>query len=249
MPDVNSDKPAGKGSGWRLALMLVIVILVVPLTVVAGAIFQSRSYILVSVVLVALSMVPFFVSFERHRPQAKELVTLAVMIAIAVISRAVFAFVPHFKPMAGIIMVTGIALGPSSGFLAGALSAFTSNFIFGQGPWTPWQMLAFGLCGFVFGLLAQRGIITRENWSIKTRVLTSLGAALFILCIAGPILDTSTLFWMIGAITPESAIAIYLAGVPVNAVHALATFITVLLLANPILDKLGRLKVKHGMMR
>ena len=183
-----SEQVKKKGT-WRSVIGLVVVLLAVPLTVLLGAVLQRSSYILVSVIIIVLAMVPFFVSFERRRPQARELVTLAVMIALAVASRAVFAFVPQFKPMAGIIMIAGIAFGASSGFLVGSLSAFVSNFIFGQGPWTPFQMLAFGLGGYLFGFLADRGIITRGGWTMKMRILVSIGGYLYIQCIGGPILD------------------------------------------------------------
>ena len=242
-----SEQVKKKGT-WRSVIGLVVVLLAVPLTVLLGAVLQRSSYILVSVIIIVLAMVPFFVSFERRRPQARELVTLAVMIALAVASRAVFAFVPQFKPMAGIIMIAGIAFGASSGFLVGSLSAFVSNFIFGQGPWTPFQMLAFGLGGYLFGFLADRGIITRGGWTMKMRILVSIGGYLYIQCIGGPILDTSSFFWMINAIDAESVVAIYLAGLPFNAVHGVATLVTLFLVGNPILDKLARLKKKYGMM-
>lgn len=228
--------------------MLVVALVAVPLAVVLGAFLDRSAYMLGSIVVVVLSMVPFFASFERRRPQARELVMLAVMIALAVAARAVFAFVPSFKPMAGIVMVTGIAFGASSGFLTGSLAAFVSNFIFGQGPWTPWQMLAFGLGGCLFGFLADRGVIPRGSWSMKTRILVGLGGGLYILLVGGPILDTSSLVWMVSSLTPESALAVYAAGAPFNAVHGLATFATIALAGNAILGKLDRLRTKYGMM-
>lgn len=228
--------------------MLVVALVAVPLAVVLGAFLDRSAYMLGSIVIVMLSMVPFFASFERRRPQARELVALAVMIALAVAARAAFAFVPSFKPMAGIVMVTGIAFGASSGFLAGSLAAFVSNFIFGQGPWTPWQMLAFGLGGCLFGFLADRGVVPRRSWSMKTRILVGLGGGLYILLVGGPILDTSSLVWMVSSLTPESALAVYVSGAPFNAVHGVATFATIVLVGNAILDKLGRLKTKYGMM-
>lgn len=237
-----------KKGPWRSVVGGVIVLLAVPLTVVLGSLLPRRYYLVVNVAIVIASMVPFFVSFERRRPRAREIVTLAVMVALAVASRVVFAFMPQFKPMAALIMITGIAFGASSGFLAGSLAAFASNFIFGQGPWTPWQMLAFGLAGYAFGSFADRGLVPRSHWTMRSRVLVSIGGYLLIQLVIGPIVDTSSLFWMVGAITPESVLAVYAAGVPFNAVHGAATFITLFLAGNPLLDKLTRLKTKYGMM-
>lgn len=216
--------------------------------VAAGTLIGGRSYVVVSALVILCAMVPFFAQFERRRPQARELVMLAVMGALAVASRAAFAWVPHFKPMAAIIMISGMAFGASSGFLVGTISILASNFIFGQGPWTPWQMLAFGLCGLVFGLLADKGIVPRQDLGWKQRVLLSVGGGAFMVLVAGPVLDTSSLFYMISTITPESAVAVYAAGFPVNCLQGASTLLTLLILADPILDKLARVRTKHGMM-
>lgn len=77
---------------------------------------------------------------------------LVCMISFAVIGRVIFYMTPQVKPCAAIIIITGIALGKKAGFLTGAMTAFVSNFFMGQGPWTPWQMVAFGLLGYIFGI-------------------------------------------------------------------------------------------------
>lgn len=212
--------------------------------VVISALVGGKAYVVASVIVVLCTIVPFFVIFEARRPQARELVMLAVMCALAVAARAAFIWLPGFKPMAAIIMIAGIAFGPSSGFLVGSLAALTSNFIFGQGPWTPWQMLAFGLCGLVFGALAQRGIIAREKLSAPALLALSALGAVFIVLVAGPVLDTSSLFFMISRITPETIVTVYLAGFPMNCMQAVATFVTLLLVANPLLGKIARIRRK-----
>ena len=173
---------------------------------------------------------------------------LAVMCALAVAARAAFIWLPGFKPMAAIVMIAGIAFGPSSGFLVGSLSALTSNFIFGQGPWTPWQMLAFGLCGLAFGALARRGVVKREDLGVTGSLVLAILGAVFVVIVAGPVLDTSSLFFMVSRITPEVIVAVYLAGFPMNCAQAAATFVTLLLAAAPLLDKLSRVRRKYGML-
>lgn len=231
-----------------MALALALPLACAITSVVIGALLGGKAYVVVSFIVVLCAVVPFFVIFEARRPQARELVMLAVMCALAVTARAAFIWLPGFKPMAAIIMIAGIAFGPSSGFLVGSLAALTSNFIFGQGPWTPWQMLAFGLCGLVFGALAQRGLICREKLSVRARVGVAASGAVFVALVAGPILDTSSLFFMISRITPEAIVAVYLAGFPMNCMQAVATFVTLVLVANPLLDKLTRVQRKYGML-
>ena len=240
MSEKSVTNKKGKKHIW---VSILVICLILPILLAVSRYFGNRKYYLCSVLLIVLSMVPFLLSFEQRKPQAREIVTLAVMCAIAVASRAAFIMVPHFKPLVGIVMITGMAFGPEAGFLTGAISGFVSNFIFGQGPWTPWQMFAYGTGGFLAGLLAKAGIINGEK---------KLPAAIFggvtVLCIVGPILDVCTLFTMSSAITKESAAAIFLSGLPVNAIHALATFLTLFLLSRPITEKLDRIKIKYGMM-
>ena len=238
-----------KEARWKTVLSWLVVVVLTPITVWAGPAFGSGSYYVTSILVIIYAMVPFFVSFEARRPQARELVIIAVMCALAVVARVTFIWVPHFKPIAAIVMIAGIALGSRSGFLVGAISLLVSDFVFGQGPWTPWQMLAYGIAGFVAGFLAERGVIPRSDLSNRAKTALSLAGAAFVVVVVGPILDTCSLFTMVFVITPESALAIYASGLPVNAVQAAATAITLFVLANPLLGKLERVRVKYGLAR
>ena len=238
-----------KEARWKTALSWLVVVVLTPITVWAGTVFGSGSYYVTSILVIIYAMVPFFVSFEARRPQARELMIIAVMCALAVVARVVFIWVPHFKPIAAIVMIAGVALGSRSGFLVGAISLLVSDFVFGQGPWTPWQMLAYGIAGFVAGFLAERGVIPRSDLSNRAKTLLSLAGAAFVIVVVGPILDTCSLFTMVSVITPESALAIYASGLPVNAVQATATAIALFILSNPLLGKLERVRVKYGLTR
>lgn len=241
---VRTQQASSSQSRHRLIASWVCSILAAIVTVAVGALLGGKSYIIVSVLMVIYCMVPFFFTFEQRRPDVRELVILAVLCALAVASRAAFVWLPFFKPMAAVVMIAGIACGASSGFMVGSLSVLASNFIFGQGPWTPWQMLSFGLCGFVFGLLADRGLIRRSDWSVKMRCAISICGGIFYVLVAGPILDTSSVFFMLSTITPASVIAIYAAGFPVNCIQGAATLVTLLVVANPILGMLRRVQEK-----
>ena len=229
---------------WTLKRILsyVVILILMPVTLMVSWRFGDRKYYLCSLILIVYSIIPFLLSYEKRKPQARELVTIAVMCAIAVASRAAFIMLPHFKPMLGIIMITGMAFGAEAGFLTGALGAFVSNFIFGQGPWTPWQMFAFGIAGFLAGVCYRCGILK------KKRVSLCVFGGLCVMLIVGPLLDTCSLFFASSEVTKESAIAMYATGLPVNAVHAVATIVTLALFSGPLLEKLDRVKMKYGMM-
>lgn len=240
-----SSSPAGARRARPVFLGAFLVAIAAAL---AAGCLGGRAYVVASFVVVISSIVPFFAQFEQRRPQAREVVLVAVMCALVVASRAAFVWVPNFKPMAAVVMISGMALGASSGFLVGSVGMLASDFMFGQGPWLPWQMLSYGVCGFFFGLLADKGALPRSGLSWKQRLALGLGGALFVVAVAGPILDTSSLFLVLSTIAPESAIAVYLAGLPVNCMQAVATFATLTLLAEPMLDKLHRVCEKHGLM-
>lgn len=227
----------------KTLLTTVLIVLMIPLIIIAGLKLGTRYYYLTSVVIMLLSMLPFFVSFENRRPEAREMVVLAVMIAIAVISRSLFIAFPAFKPMTGLIIITAMAFGPQAGFMVGAMSAFVSNFVFGQGPWTPWQMFAYGLAGFLTGLFMELGLLKKQKkWPVV------IYGGLLVLCVIGPFLDMSTLFLTMAMPASHSASVVLASGLPYNAVHAAATVVVLIFLYRPIMEKLERIKIKYGMM-
>lgn len=229
-----------------VALTVIIIVLLIPATLYLGSRLSGHWYYLTSTLMIVEMMIPFFLAFETRKPQARELVTLAVLSALAAVSRAVFAFIPHFKPITAIIMMTGIAFGPEAGFLTGAVSAFASNFIFGQGPWTPWQMMSFGIGGFVAGLLFYNRKLTKKP--LVNTVILSVFGFLCILLVVGPLLDCCTIFTMSSKITPALIAAIFASGLTVNVTHGISCAVTLLLFSKPLLEKLDRLKTKYGMM-
>lgn len=224
----------------KLINMLVIFILA-PVTLIISWKVGAKKYYLTSVLLIFYTMIPFFLSFEKRKPQARELVVLAVMTAIAVASRAAFIMLPHFKPMTAIIIITAVSFGAEAGFLTGAMSAFISNFIFGQGPWTPWQMFAYGIAGFLSGLLFAKGIIKKE------KIPLSIFGSVIVVFLVGPMLDISSVFTASSVFSFEVFMTAFVAGLPVNLVHMVATAITLFLFSGPLFEKLDRIKLKYGM--
>lgn len=217
------------------------------LTVALGSYITGLSYYVVITLVLIYSLVAFFIRFEGETHRERELVMISIMCAIAVASRVAFIWVPHFKPMAAIVMIAGIGLGARSGFLVGTLSVFISNLIFGQGPWTPWQMISFGLAGLLIGALADARVIPRHGLSKAKVVILAILGALEVLLISGPVLDIYAITSMFNVLTVESAVSILLAGLPINAIQASATFLTLLFLANPLLKAIYRARVKYGM--
>lgn len=224
-----------------LFLRVLVCAVLIPATLFLGTHLKGRWYYLTCTLVIIETMLPFFMAFETRKPQARELVTIAVMCALSVASRVV-VLIPNFKPMTAIIMLTGIALGPEAGFLTGAVSAFASNFFFSQGPWTPWQMMGYGVGGFLAGILF---FGKKRNHSPATLAVFGF---LTIQLVVGPLLDCCTVFTTGSKLSWKFAAAVFAAGVPYNFKHALACAVTMLLFSKPLLEKLERLIVKYGMM-
>lgn len=215
-------------------------------TVFICAFFGRGHFYISAVSIVIFALIPFFASYEASRIRARDVCMIAVMCALSVASRVLFIWLPHFKPTAGMVMISGLSLGPKSGFLIGAMTMLLSNFLFGQGYWTPWQMLAFGAVGLIFGFVGRMGIFKAGRLSSGRLAALGALATLLMIVVAGPILDTSSAMMFLSTMSPEGLIAIYLAGFPINVIQGISACVTVIALANPILGKLARVKVKYG---
>ena len=222
-------------------ISLLIFLLVVPATLILGSRMDGRWYYLTSTLMIAELLIPFFLAFEGRKPQARELVVIAVMCALAVVARVAIP-IPSFKAIFAIIMIAGIAFGPESGFLVGAVSALASNFFYTQGPYTPWQMMAYGVGGMLAGYLFFKGRLKRKP------LVMGIFGFLCVLLVVGPLLDTCTVFLAPITLNWKNISALYISGFPVNVSQSLCTFAVLFLLGRPLLDKLDRIKVKYGMM-
>lgn len=218
---------------------LIVFLILIPLTLFLGSRLSGRAYYITSTLVIIEILIPFLMAFEGRKPQARELVVIAVMCAIAVASRAAIP-IPNFKPMFAVIMLTGIALGAETGFMVGAVTALVSNFFYGQGAYTPWQMMAYGAAGMIAGLFFQKGWLKRNP--LHMGIFGFLAVTFFV----GPLLDTCSVFLMLPEVNLKTAWPMYVSGFPINLSQAACTFLTMLLLGNPLLEKLDRVKLKFG---
>lgn len=229
-------------AGKKRSIYMWVMLAAAPLTLLAGFfLLDDRKYYFISLLMAFYTMVPFFSGFERQKPQARELVLLSVLIAISVAGRAAFFAVPQVKPMAALAIISGIALGRESGFLVGSMSMFVSNFIFGQGPWTPWQMLGMGLLGFLAGLLTEKKILGERKLPVV--VFGGLATTL----VYGFIVDGWSILSGTAEPSWEVAVMVYGLGLPLNLIHGAGTAAFLYILEKPMIEKLERIKVKYGM--
>lgn len=231
----------------RSLVLTLLTALVMGTTILAGSILGGdRVYYVISVLVAIYSLVPFFVGFERRKPQLRELVVIAVLIALGVIGRQAFFMLPQMKPVLAISIIAGASLGPGAGFLVGAMIAFVSNFFFGQGPWTPWQMMALGLAGMFAGLIFQKWN-RRERKPSRLHKITACVFGLLSGYFYGLVVDLWTLF----GYTEKPSLSAYLivksTAVWFDTVLAISTFVFLWVLYAPMIKKLNRIKLKYGM--
>lgn len=238
-------KVKDKRFGKRTLVSFLLLLTAAPFLIFFGVFFlNDRSDVFISLCLIGVSLIPFFMVFEDRKPQAREILLISVMSAIAVVGRMAFFMLPQFKPVTAVVIITGISLGAEAGFLTGAMAAFVSNFFFGQGPWTPWQILAYGIIGFLAGLIF-RGKRRRFR---ENKILLCLYGGAATLLIYGFLLDTSTVITYSSQFKWETFRAVYISGFPFNVIHAVSTIVFLFFLAGPINRKLDRIKKKYGIM-
>lgn len=216
-----------------------IILILIPLILVSGTfLFSEKSYSVVSVMLAILACIPFFISFESKKNATRKLVLIAVMIALSVAGRFIFAPIPFFKPITAMVIISAVYLGKDAGFLVGAMTAVISNIYFGQGPWTPFQMFGWGITGFFAGVLSNQ-ILRSKLIMIIYAIISGLTYSF--------ILDFWTTVWTDGTFNISRFIAITATSLPVTLVYAVSNIIFLLLLFKPIGKKIIRVKVKYGL--
>lgn len=216
----------------------IISVLIIPAVILAGNLFfDDKQYAFISITVSVLALAQFFLSFERKENAGTKLVLIAVMTALSVAGRMIFAMIPGFKPVTALVIITAIYFGKEAGFITGALSAVLSNFYFGQGPWTPFQMLTWGLIGWVAGMLAKKLVDNKIYLSIYG-FLAGISFSL--------LMDIWSTLWMYGLFNLSRYITSVATALPYTALYAVSNVIFLLLLTKPIGKKLERIKIKYG---
>lgn len=218
-------------------LSYIFLLLMVPIFLLFLMVKYDLSYFpIISLIIVSI-LLGFIIDFELSRPKSREIGILSVLVVMAIGLRAIFIWFPQFKPGLGVVIISGIVFGPLRGFMVGSLSMLLSNIIFGQGPWTPWQMFAFGLVGFISYFFRKL---------LKSRIYLSIYGFLSVILVLGPILDTQTALFTLSEFTPVGFSSIYLMGFIMNVIHGLSVSIFLYLLGEDFIKKLERLRDKYG---
>lgn len=230
-----------KKSARLIAASVISLLILAPVTAILSFRFlESDSYYIAAVLIIILSLMPFFIFFENRKIKTSEIVIVAMMIALCVASRSVMAFIPQMKPTCALVIVTAIAFGPNVGFVTGSLSMFVSNFLFSQGMFTPFQMLGMGLVGFFCGL-----IFSGKSYHTN-RIAVSLVGGILSFAVYGLVVDSCSVLMMVTEYTPKAVLSVYASGLTFNVIHGVTTAILLFFINKPMTDKFSRLRIKYG---
>ena len=216
-----------------------IVLIAVPCVLVACALADIDQAAVLTAAVAVAAIAVFLVGWERSRPGLRQIMPTVVLGALAAAGRILFAAFPDVKPVSAICILAGAVFGRRSGFMVGALAALVSNFFFGQGPWTPWQMYAWGMVGYLAGMLADRGLLE------KPAVVYSFGFASAFFY--GLLLNSWTVVGFVRPLNWETALLTYAAAAPFDLIHAVATVAFLAIVFVPWRRKLERIRAKYGL--
>lgn len=243
--NIEYQKKNKKKSSQRSDIIMGIALMfAVAVTIWAGAYFlHDRKYYFISLLIIFEIILSFLISFEGRRPTERELVIIAVLCALGTAGRTAFYMLPQIKPVVAIVILSGVCFGGQVGFLVGAITMLISNILFGQGPWTPWQMFALGLIGLISGLLFADGFLPRK------KIWLSIFGFLSSIIIYGGIVNTASVLMVQGNPTFGMLISAYVIGFPFDLLLAASTAAFLWVLTDVTLSKLDRIKEKYGILK
>lgn len=222
-----------KSSFLRKFLKYAVPFLFIPVCVLLGVfVLDEKRYVFVSLAVTVFVLLLFIAGFEKKKTGTRRLVLCAVMVALSVVGR----FIPFFKPITALTVITAVYIGSEAGFFVGALSAVISNFFFGQGPWTPFQMLAWGLIGFFAGLLGEK----LKGRRVPLVIFGVAAGAVYSL-----VMDVWSVMWFSGGLDAGTYLDAVVAALPHTALYAFSNAVFLWLISKPFGEKLERVKLKY----
>lgn len=219
-------------------LTYTIFVILIPVVILIGSVvFSGKQYAFISIAIVFMACIPFFISFEKGKHNTTKLVMIAVMTALSVVGRVVFSVVPGFKPVTALVIITAMYFGSESGFITGALTALISNFFFSQGAWTPFQMFTWGFIGLLAGVFAEK---------LKSNKFLLLGYGAVSGVVFSLIMDLWSVLWQDGFFNLSRYLTFIVSSGFFTVLYAISNVVFLLVLTKPIGSKIERIQKKYG---
>lgn len=200
----------------------------------------DKHYIIISMLCLVASMLPFYWHFETRQTEAREIVFIAVLATMAALGRVAMAPFPDVKPTSFIVIMTALTLGKEAGFIVGSTAAIVSNLFLGQGPWTPWQMFCWGMMGVTAGMMR------KFKWAHNRYVLAAIGLVYGFLF--GWVMDLWYALVYVQPLNLKTFIAAYVASFYFDLVHGITTGVLLFFFYKSWYRIINRFKFKYGLM-
>ena len=213
-----------------------------PLACIIFGIFvlEDRKYIVISLCIIGITSILFYKQYEHRGIKTCEVVLVSSLAAIATAGRVAFYWLPQFKPVTAVVIISAVTLGPEAGALVGALAGFLSNFFFSQGPWTPYQMYSWAMIGAITGWIFYRR-------KLRFWLLLIYGFCVTMI-IYGGIMNFASVLMFSTTLNRKLILSYYISGIPFDLIHAASTFIFLYFITNPFYETITRIKQKYGLL-
>ncbi|WP_432663279.1 ECF transporter S component [Wukongibacter baidiensis] len=192
------------------------------------------NYGIVSSIIILASFCFVFISYEKKKTSVKEISLIATLAGLAGVSRVPFAALANVQPTTFLVIISGYVFGPGFGFMVGAIATLVSNSFLGHGPWSPWQMVAWGLAGFSGGMLKK---IMKKPHRLKLSIFAFVWGFLF-----GYIMNLWHWLFFVYPLSFKSFIAIYIRSFYFDLMHAIGNFVFTYFLGKDFINILVRFK-------
>lgn len=209
--------------------------LIIPVSIMVGIMFLGdRKYYAISLIIACSVNLIYMLSFEEKKISTRRIVLLAIMVALCALGRFLFIMIPGFKPVTAIVVLTGIYFGSEAGLVTGAMAALVSNIIFGQGPWTPFQMFSWGVIGYIAGSRMLHSILRTKMGMVIYGILSGIAYSL--------IMDIWSTLAIDGSFLLSRFVVKVGTSLPFMFLYALSNVVFLLVLRKPMGEKLERIK-------
>ena len=206
-------------------------------------------YALGSLIATCFLIFIFHKIFHIEKKSAREIMMLVVLVALTVLGNLVSVQVLPFQFGTAMVILTAVGFGPEAGFIVGSMARLLVNFVQGQGPWTPWEMMGWGILAILTGVFFAK----REKNTLKNDIILAGWTFLSVFLLYGTLMNLFTFLFAVRYAHNDSIkdifISTYSAGIPYDLLHAGRAAIAVFLLSNPVLKRIERIKVKYGFYR
>ncbi|HHV72187.1 MAG TPA: ECF transporter S component [Clostridia bacterium] len=150
----------------KIKIFSAICYLLIALILIMVVLGTITNYYLSALFILIFSIIPILLRVETKQVNSKEVALIAMLVTVASVLRIPFSAIPSLQPVTFIVIITGIVFGKDLGFVTGAATALVSNFFLGHGPWTPWQMFAWGGAGYLSGCLEKLSLFRSKAFTL-----------------------------------------------------------------------------------